>query len=329
MLMRKKEVIIFGRRMRNTCCFLVFTLLLTACSSLSLQPTDTPETTPSETPSLIPSVTSTALVTPEPLLQYIDEILPGAAPQSFGEDFFSGSFHSAPVFSPDGNTVWWGGEYSSATIYTSQFNSGAWSEPSIITFSDSIGSYRDPFISPDGSKFYFISTAAIPGTSSTGKENLWMMEKQENGWREPQPLPASINALSLHWTVSVAENYDLYFSAREEENTDIYLSKFIAGEYTAPVRLDSPVNTEEIELTPNIAPDGSYLLFTRLTSTVDPPHLYISYAHGNGWSEPVRVINVSYCISPIVTPDRLFVIYLSSPSSFGWRDTSFIEEQHP
>jgi len=141
-----------------------------------------------------------------------------------------------------------------------------------------------------------------------------LMEKQGEGWSEPQPLPTSINTLSLHWTVSVADNYDLYFSAQEHGNTDIFLSRYIAEKYTDSIRVDAPVNTEEIELTPNIAPDGSYLLFTRIASNVDPPHLFITYALDSGWSQPTKVENVPYCISPIVAPDRSFVIYLSSPS---------------
>jgi len=156
-----------------------------------------------------------------------------------------------------------------------------------------------------------------------------MMEKEGEGWGEPQPLPDSINALSLHWTVSVADNYDLYFSAQVDGNTDIYFSRYVDGAYTDPIRLDAPVNTELIEVTPNIAPDGSYLLFTRIASNTDSPYLFITYALDSGWSEPVMVENVSYCISPIVTPDRAFVIYLSSPASFDWRDTSFIEELRP
>jgi hypothetical protein len=258
----------------------------------------------------------------------IDPDLPAAAPERFGERFFSGSFHSAPVFSPDSSTVWWGGEYGSADIYTSQRLADGWTDPAVVSFSESITSYRDPFISPDGQKFYFISTAAIPG-SSTSKENLWMMEKQGDGWGEPLPLAPSINALALHWTVSVADNYNLYFSAVKDENTDIFLSEYINGEYMDPIQLDAPINTAEMEITPNIAPDESFLLFTRIASRTAPPHLYISYKVDFDWTEPVRVENVSYCISPIVTPDRAFVIYLSSPSSFEWRDTSFIEELRP
>lgn len=315
--------------MRKSFFFIFFILIQTACATSTPQtvtpPTISHSVIPSSTPSLAPSATDTPHLT----IPFIDEDLPGAVPQRFGEGFFSGSFHSAPVFAPDGKTIWWSGEYGSATIYTSQFISEVWTEPAIISFSDSIDSYRDPFISPDGAKFYFISTAAIPRTSSTSKENLWMMEKKGEGWGEPHSLPISINDLALHWTISVADNYDLYFSAQKDSNTDIFLSRFFDGVYTDPIKLDAPVNTEEMEITPNIAPDGSYLLFTRVASKVDPPHLYITYALDSGWTEPVRIENVPYCISPIVTPDRSYVIFLSSPSSFSWRDTSFIEDLRP
>jgi len=322
-------LISLGDKMRNSFILILLIPILTACSAPATEPVITPTLTQTQAPSITPSKVPSAAETLKLAITSIDQDLPGAAPQRFGEDFFSGSFHSAPVFAPDGNTVWWGGEFGSATIYTSQYIFGDWTEPATISFSDSIDTYRDPFISPDGTKFYFISTAVIPGASLTSKENLWMMEKEGEAWAEPQPLPISINTLALHWTVSVGDNYDLYFSAQQDGNTDIFLSRYLEGTYTDPIRLDAPINTQEIEITPNIAPDGSYLLFTRIESRTAPPHLYITYADDSGWSEPVKVENVPYCISPIVTPDRTYVIFLSSPSSFSWRDTSFIEELHP
>jgi Tol biopolymer transport system component len=312
--------------MRNSFLLPLFIIILTACSTSLQKATITPTFSPSEIPTSTPSPTPLTVEQKISPIVYIDEDLPGPVPERFGEEFFSGSFHSAPVFAPDGKTVWWGGEYGSATIYTSQYSSEGWTEPTTIRFSESIASYRDPFISPDGAKFYFISTAALPGISSSSKEKLWMMALEDGGWGEPMPLPDSINALALHWTVSVANNYDLYFSAQEEGNTDIFFSRYQEGVYTDPIKLEAPVNTEGIEITPNIAPDGSYLLFTRSQSRGDSPHLYITYAEDSGWTEPVRIENVPYCISPIVTPDRAYVIFLSSPSSFSWRDTSFIEE---
>ena len=309
--------------------FFFIALTLTACSSVTPTSTQAASPSPESTQTTQPTENPSPTAEPRAMGIYIDEDLPGSTPERFGEDFFSGSFHSSPVFSPDGNTVWWGGEYGSATIYTSQYQSGAWTDPASIEFSESIRSYRDPFISPDGQRLFFISTAAIPGASSSTKENIWMIEKQADGWSKPEPLPDSINDLDLHWTMSVADNYDLYFSAGPQGNKDIFLSRFVDGEYTEPVALEATVNSGEMEITPNIAPDGSYLLFTRYFSADEDPFLYISYALESGWSEAVMVENIAYCISPIVTPDRAYLIYMSSPSSFEWRDTSFIEELRP
>ncbi|QRN84029.1 PD40 domain-containing protein [Chloroflexota bacterium] len=317
----------------------LFCLILVGCTSsqptpdVNLTPTDpitiSPSPEPTTAPTELPPTSTQGILPNQAPYYYVDYVLPGADPQPFGAEFFSGSFHSAPVFSPDMQTMWWAGSYGSATIYTSHFEDETWSEPVTVQFSDTLHQYRDPFISPDGQLFFFISPDPIPGLSGTGKENIWMMVKDGDGWSEPQPLPQSINALSLHWTISVDEAYTLYFSAGEQGNMDIYVSRYIDGTYADPVPLDPTVNSEAMEITPNIAPDGSYLIYSRYTSQDENALMYISYATDTGWTEPVQVNNVPYCISPIVTPDGAFVIYLSSPSSFGWRDTSFIEELRP
>ncbi len=314
-------------------------LFLAACA----QPSSTLEVIPTETLSVVtaseeqpmevvlPTVTaqpSPTLDTNQPPYFYVSGSAPSSESEDFGPDFFSGSFHSAPVFAPDMKTMWWAGSYGSATIYTSHYENGVWSNPEIIEFSDSIKQYRDPFISPDGELFFFISPDPIPDISS-GKENIWMMAKEGESWGEPQPLPQSINALDLHWTISVAANYDLYFSAGEPGNKNIYMSPYIDGGYTDPILLPPEINSDVMDITPNIAPDGSYLLFSRYFNQEEMPYLYISYATELGWTEAVKIENIPYCISPIVTPDGQTVIYLSSPTSFGWRDTSFIKSNHP
>jgi hypothetical protein len=298
--------------MKTLILFSALVLVLTAC---------TPAT---------PAVTVTPTATNQLTGAYIGQTPPAEDPLRFGSGFFCGQFHSAPVFAPEGDEVWWAGSYGSATIYYSHIVDGIWAKPETVKFSENIDSYRDPFISPDGSKFYFISASPLPGSTTSSKENIWMMERVEDGWSEPQPLPESINRLALHWTLSVADNYNLYFSAKEGEAfPDIYLSRYENGAYTDPVLLEAPVNSDQMEITPNIAPDESYMLFSHLVDNNATPFLHISYASDSGWTDPVKVENVPYCISPIVTPDRKYVIFLSSPSSFSWRDTSFIEEFRP
>lgn len=265
----------------------------------------------------------------ERLLAFSEGSLPGSEPESFGRSWFQGGFHSAPVFSPDGNSVWWAGSYATQKVYVSHYLTGEWTEQEEVSFSDDIASYRDPFISPDGMKFYFVSTAQIPGQDGSGKENYWMMEWESGAWSEPQPLPDSINDLQIHWTPSVASNYDFYFAANIDGNPDIYKAEYKDGTYEEPASLGFSISTDELEFTPHIAPDQSYLLFSRAKDNNSPVYLYISYAIDGGWIEPVRVENVNNCISPIVTPDGNYVIYLDGPSALMWRDTSFIEELRP
>ncbi|MBU0936500.1 MAG: hypothetical protein KKI09_12580 [Spirochaetes bacterium] len=258
---------------------------------------------------------------------YLGEQPPGAEPQRFGSGFISGQFHSTPTFSPDSAEVWWAGSFSSGKIFTSKLTDGTWMEPAVFRLPGNISHMRDPFISPDGQRFYFISMAALPDSNTGGKENIWMAIRSQDGWTEPVPLPPEINELTLHWTFSVAANYDLYFSAETGPyNNDIYLSRWANGKYQKAEKLPEPLNSGINEYTPNIAPDESYILFSRFEGNSDTPRLYISYASTTGWSEPVLVENIPYCLSPIISPDRKYLFFMSSASSFAWRDSAFIAE---
>jgi Tol biopolymer transport system component len=293
-------------------CVLIFSLLICSCSADISQLIEATQST-----------TNADFLTEG---TYFGEEPPGVEPVKFGVGFLNGHYHSSPVFSPDGRNVWWAGEYGSATIYYSEVIDGDWLEPEIVEFSEKINSYRDPFISPDGLRLYFISPSALPGETSSGKENIWMMEKDGDEWKVPQPLPDVINRYSLHWTISVANNYNLYFAANDRGKSDIYISEYRNGEYQEPYMLDEIISSDVIEFTPNIAPDESYLLFSRLEDRNSNPYLFITYATESGWSEPQKVENIPYCISPIITPDRKYVIFMGSPTSIYWRDTSFVEE---
>ena len=266
---------------------------------------------------------------PEQLIPFSDGSLPGSEPEPFGSGWFQGGFHSSPVFSPDGLSMWWAGSYATQKVYASRYEDGNWTEQEAVSFSEDIPFYRDPFISPDGLKFYFISTASLPDTEGSGKENLWMMDWESGSWSVPRPLAASVNSFQLHWTPSVAENYDLYFAANVDGNPDIFKAEYVEGSYHHPVSLGSQINSADLEFTPHIAPDQSYLLFSRAKDGDSPPRLFISYSREGEWTEPVRVENVANCISPILTPDQEYMIYLTGPSGLAWRDTSFVEELRP
>ena len=319
---------------------LVTTLILLTAGCGKVEPTVLPAeirtaltatTTPVPPPTVAETSTAPAQRTapPTPSGPYLGEPLPDAEPRAFGSGLLKGGYHSSPSFTPDGSEVFWGGAFASTKIYFMKSIAGNWTSQETLQL-PGMARLRDPFVSPDGRQLFFLSTDPIPGAATSGKENIWMVVKDGEQWGSPQPLPEVINQMDLHWTMSVAKNGNLYFSSGKDGIGDIYVSAYVKGEYTQPVLLESPVNTpDQIEVTPNIAPDESYLLFSRLPDNNSTPRLYISYSTKTGWTEPKLVENVSSCISPIVTPDRKYVICLSGPNVLIWRDTTFIEDFRP
>ena len=89
-------------------------------------------------------------------------------PSVFAEGLIStGYFESHPAFTPDGRTLYFlrsTPNFSLWTILVSRFEKGKWTTPETAPFS---GQYSDadPFITSDGSRFYFISRRPVAGKS--------------------------------------------------------------------------------------------------------------------------------------------------------------------
>ncbi len=259
---------------------------------------------------------------------YLGQRPPGSSPEIFAPGIVQGDLHTSPVFTPDGREVYW--SLQDATIVASRLENGVWTQPKNVAFSVSITDYRDPFVSPSGDKLFFLSKGKLPGSQLPEKENIWFVERSGKGWGEPRPVNEDVNALDLHWQISVAADGDLYFSSGTDGIGDIYVSKYQNGDYVKPAVLDAPVNTSGLELTPYIAPDESYLIFARLEDPNSSPRLFISYAGSNGdWGEPVLLDTISYGLCPAVSPDGDYLFYLSRPDSVSWMNTGFIRELRP
>jgi len=291
------------------------------------------------TATLPPVVINPIIASPSPTLPtdlsrlrgpYLGQTPPGSSPTVFASEMIYGELHTPPVFSADGSAVYWGmqGQF----IYLSRLENGYWTRPVKVTFSSTMTDYRDPFLAPTGDRLYFLSKGIIPGSDLPEKENIWFVERTGAGWGEPQPLSKEINSHELHWQVSVSINRDLYFTSRNSTSEDIYISRYLDGQYVTPERLSDTVNTDDIdETTPFIAPDGSYLIFTRIVNNGNGPiRLYISFAdQDGGWTEAVLIEQIRYGLCPLVSPDGLYLFFLSSPRSVSWMSTGFIEQLKP
>lgn len=258
---------------------------------------------------------------------YLGQSPPGATPTRFMPGLINGPLHSSVFFTPDGNEAYWANQ--SGEIFAVKFENGQWSQPQKVVLSSNLTNWRDPFISPSGDKFFFLSSGRLPNSSLPRKENVWYAERTGAGWGEPQPLSEEINSYDLHWQVSVAANGDIFFTSPPFEG-DIMVSKCVDGKYVKAEKLSNSINTDLTETTPYIAPDESYIIFARLVDSQSSPLLFISFAEGTGgWTEAVRISQIWYGLCPVVSPDGKYLFFLSSPQSVSWMSTGFIQELKP
>jgi ketosteroid isomerase-like protein len=119
--------------------------------------------------------------------------------------------------------------------------------------------------------------------------------------------------MHMHWEFSLDLAGNVYFAGNSPGGlgrSDIYTARFTRGRYEKPVNLGDPINTVEIDDTPFVAPDGSYLLFSRQFD------LWASFRGADGaWSEPVNlgpgVNSPEIDLCPIVTADGKYLFFLS------------------
>ncbi|MBM3312213.1 MAG: tetratricopeptide repeat protein, partial [Candidatus Aminicenantes bacterium] len=162
----------------------------------------------------------------------------------------------------------------------------------------------------------------------------WLLQAAAAGWSEPQLLDPGINAMNMHWQFSLDRERNLYFAGRSPDSLglqDIYMARFVDGNYEKPVNPGQPINSKAGDETPFIAPDGSYLLFARQFD------LWVSFRGADGaWSEPVRlgpeVNSPSIELCPIVTADGQYLFFLSQrdgESHAYWVRADVIEKLRP
>jgi hypothetical protein len=162
-----------------------------------------------------------------PVLQglYFGQEMNGQKPELFAENILANkyvSFHSTIVFNPGGNECYWQCNIgdNKGTILWSRIENGKWTLPEIAPFA--MIEFRDdcPFISPDGNRLFFLSRRPLPEGQKTGKENIWLMDRIENGWSKPIPLPLCINSMPfIHWQISVDQKGTLFFSTYQNETS--------------------------------------------------------------------------------------------------------------
>ena len=269
---------------------------------------------------------------------YLGQTPPGNIPEIFAPGIISAEKleHSAAIFSPDGNTVYWSSrvnQRSRLDIWTMSRINNRWTEPETFKPLGDSANYFDPHISDDGNKIYFSAAMA-------GFDGLWYSDKKGNGWAKPQKFDHPLSETKNRNQLSIACNGNLYYLAHQtiddKWTPSIVRSQYKNGTYQNTEALPSNINSSSLDWTPCIAPNDSYLLFA---SNRDERYtdLYISFHNikNDTWSEAIKLpepINTSTQETfPYISPDGKYLFFTrwtnqEKSMDIYWVSTKFIDD---
>ena len=259
---------------------------------------------------------------------YLGQTLPVNEPAVFAPGIVTtdAGNHSSPAFSPDDREIYWSMNYK---IWFTKLDTEGWSRPEMLSIcKEDSYMYDNPFISPDGKKLFFTSSRPLNGKQEKYQEYIWYAERTTSGWTEPRSVGAEVNTVRLHWSISVSDSGTLYCTIGD----DIYYAVLTDGEYTKPTDIGPAINTSAVETCPYIAPDESYLVFTRFDETnVKNSGVFISFRDKSGnWSPAVIAeggTKEKGGLSPRISPDGNYLFYVNG--GVWWMPATFIEELRP
>ncbi len=263
---------------------------------------------------------------------YLGQTPPDGMPKLFAPDLVASPIedenHSSVTFSPDGKEIYWN---KSNTLWKTSLVNDRWTKPAVVPFCrEDSAVYDNPFITPEGKKMFF--TSRRPGAVGIGKENIWYVDRTASGWSGPQPVNSEVNAMQLHWSVSVSNTGTLYWSGVGEDSKgkgDIYYSNYVSGKYSKPVNMGPAINTDAAESCPYISPDETYIIFSRFSQ--EGENFYISYKSSSGeWLPAAKIHDESEGVSPKISPDGKYFFFLGAGAEgIYWMPAQFIETLRP
>ena len=275
---------------------------------------------------------------------YLGMIPPGDTPELFAPGLVTTGMYTRDVaMTPDGSELYFGVLLGSITaiVGTRRGEDGVWSEPEVAPFSkDSRFFNLEPHISPDGSKFLFLSTRVENPTPEElrawSSQDIWVVDREGSGWGEPYNLGAPVNSADAEFFPSMTLDGTLYFTrgVNDGQESYIYRARVVDGRYQEPERLGPEVNSTTNQFNAFIAPDESYLILCtgdREDSMGGTDYYVVFRAPDDRWSGPINMgekVNTPLDgeFSPYVSPDGRYFFFMSTrripaesiPDSLTW-----------
>ncbi len=258
---------------------------------------------------------------------YLGQDLPGDSAVLFAPGIVGTGMYTRDItISPDGDEIFFcvsiGGFKYTAIICCKRLN-GVWTSPEVASFSkEATDQNFEPALSSDGQNLFFLSTR-------DGNEDIWMAERQGDGWGETRNLGAPVSTEDAEYFPSLTNDGTIYFTrSKPGEASFAYRSRFTDGSYREPELLPEQVNcgsnrfnvyvsrNEDFVIIPAIGMEDSY-------GGVD---YYISFRSENdSWSEPQNMgpeLNTPATgeYSASISPDGKYLFFMSnrSPDSLDY-----------
>lgn len=261
--------------------------------------------------------------------------VPTATPSLLAPGMINSGMNTRDVaMTPDGREMYYcmaSAGYRYAVILVTRFVDGTWTEPEVAPFSGSTEWIDlEPFISPDGRRFFFMSTRPDTGESNP-EADIWVMDRQGDRWGTPWNLGAPVNSDQAEYFPAVTRDGTLYFTRADATGRihQIFRSRLSGTSYQEPELLPAEVNCGVNRFNATISPDETRLILAAVG--VQGSHGAVDYFlvhrdQDDHWSGPVNlgpVINdgSGQSWSPYVTPDGGTFLFMSSRSvgsDLGW-----------
>jgi len=269
---------------------------------------------------------------------------PGDTPEVFAPGIVTTGMYTRDVaMTPDGSEIYFGVLSGRFTVIMESHRGedGRWTEPEVSPFSqDSRFFNLEPAISPDGSRFMFLSTR-VEGRDPSQEEirswasqDIWVMDREGEGWGEPYNLGSPVNTDESEFFPSLTRDGTLYFTRGSSggQESHIYRSRLVDGVYQDPERLGPEVNSTTNQFNAFISPDESYLILCTgaREDTLGGTDYYVVFrSPDDSWSDPINLgveVNTQGAgeFSPYVSPDGEYFFFMSTRLMPGERIPEFL-----
>ncbi len=229
--------------------------------------------------------------------KYFSNNIPGSEPLIFAEGLMNPQlhhFHSAPVFSPDYNEMYFSvylNYEDPQRIFISKKMNGTWQKPELANFS---GQFQDgrPILSLDRKTLYFYSKRPkYEGDTLFQNSMIWFVKKSNGIWGNPKLLSFSESLGIAFYPDFYSNNGIFYFSIKVAPRVyDLYQCEINNDKPVNIKRINEPVSMKNIvDLGAATNPENNILVFqSNNRNDKNQAKLYVSRKLENGkWGDPI------------------------------------------